>query len=363
MVGCRHNAKNTLEKNYLYFAEKWGADIAPFSNVTDIIKLPSGQPDGARYEVFTQKTTSFLVKREQHFRARNVIVAAGVLGTLKLLFNLRDVRGSLPDISARLGELVRTNSEALMGVVGRNDEINLSEGVAITSIFKVDQHTRIEPFRYPEGSNLIRFLSAPLIHVSGGFIQRLVKTLSAIIRHPIDSLRTYILPHWAKRSVLLLIMQTKDNHMRLKLGRNIYTLFRSGLVSEPDPEHTIPARIDIGHEITLSIAKRIGGVPYGSLGENVLNMPTTAHIMGGCPFGKDAEEGVVDINCQVHNYPGLYIVDGSIMPANPGVNPSLTITAMAEYAMSRIPPKDGIDIRQPLGIMSESEEQILPVVE
>jgi cholesterol oxidase len=362
MVGCRYNAKNTLEKNYLYFAEKGGAEIRPLASVIDIQQLSKDQQDGARYEVDYVPTKAILNKRVTHVRGRNVIVAGGVLGTLNLLFRLRDVKMSLPNISARLGELVRTNSEALMGVLGRNDEINISKGIAITSIFKADEDTRIEPFRYPEGSNLIRFLSAPLIYVRGGFFPRLLRTLRAIIRHPVDSLRTHVLPNWARRSNLLLIMQTKDNHMRMKLGRSIYTLFRKEMVTVPDPEQTVPASIDIGHDITWKIATRISGVPYGSLGENILNMPTTAHIMGGCPFGLDAEDGVVGLDCQVHNYPGLYVVDGSIMPANPGVNPSLTITAMAEYAMSLIPPKEG-NIPENLFVIREPSEEYIPVVD
>jgi len=363
MVGCRYNAKNTLVKNYLYFAEKWGAVVYPESTVTDIRPLPADQADGARYEVVYQKTKSVLRKPQYRVRARNVVVSAGVLGTLKLLLNLRDVRGSLANISPRLGELVRTNSEALAGVVGRNDDKNFSEGIAITSIFKADDVTRVEPFRYPDGSNLIRYLSAPLISIRGGIFPRLLRTLMAIIRHPIDTMRTYVLPSWARRSSLLLIMQTKDNHMTLRLGRSIYTFFRRGLVSEPDPEHTVPARIDVGHEITRSFADTTEGVAYGSLGENLLNMPTTAHIMGGCPFGRDAQEGVVDLDCQVHNYPGLYIIDGSIIPANPGVNPSLTITAMSEYAMSRVPVKQGIKLENPIGVVIEPSEEIIPVVD
>lgn len=363
MIGCRYNAKNTLVKNYLYFAEKWGTIVYPESTVTDIRPLPADQADGARYEVVYQKTKSVLRKPQYRVRARNVIVSAGVLGTLKLLLNLRDVRGSLANISPRLGELVRTNSEALAGVVGRSDDINFSEGIAITSIFKADDDTRVEPFRYSDGSNLIRYLSAPLISIRGGIFPRLLRTLIAIIRHPIDTLRTYVLPSWARRSSLLLIMQTKDNHMTLRLGRSIYTFFRRGLVSEPDPEHRVPARIDIGHQITRSFANTTGGVVYGSLGENILNMPTTAHIMGGCPFGRDAQQGVVDLDCQVHNYPGLYVIDGSIIPANPGVNPSLTITAMSEYAMSRVPVKQGIKLENPIGVVIEPSEEIIPVVD
>jgi cholesterol oxidase len=136
-------------------------------------------------------------------------------------------------------------------------------------------------------------------------------------------------------------MQTLDSSMRLKLGRGFLTGFRRGLVSEQDPAHSVPARVDVGHKITRGFADRSDGIALGSLGENLLNMPTTAHIMGGCPIGSSPEEGVVDLNCEIHGYPGLYVVDGSIMPANPGINPSLTITALAEYAMSRIPASRG----------------------
>ncbi|HSF82996.1 MAG TPA: GMC oxidoreductase [Anaerolineales bacterium] len=355
MVGCRYNAKNTLDKNYLYFAEKWGTQVLPETNVTDIRPLPEGQADGANYEVIFQRTTAWLRKPGRRVRARRVVVSAGVLGTLKLLFHCRDVSRSLADISPRLGELVRTNSEALMGVVGRDDKINYSEGISITSIFNADEVTRVEPFRYPDGSSFIRLLSAPLINTRGNLLLRVLRTLGYALRHPVDFMRTHLLPGWARRSTLLLIMQTLDNRMRLRLGRGAHTFFRLGLVSEPDPRHTVPAKVDIGHQITRTIAHKTNRIAYGSLGENLLNIPTTAHILGGVPFGQDDREGVINLDCEVHNYPGLYVVDGSIMPANPGVNPSLTITALAEYAMSRIPPKDGFETRQPLGVVQPEE--------
>jgi cholesterol oxidase len=185
----------------------------------------------------------------------------------------------------------------------------------------------------------MRLISAPLIYSQGGVGKRLLQTLWAFLRHPIDSLRTHILPGWARRGTILLVMQTVDNHMRVKMGRSAYTLFRRSLVAEPDPEKPVQARIPAGHEVTWAFAKRTAGIPMGSLGENVLNLPTTAHILGGVPFGQDAGQGVIDLDCQVHHYPGLYVIDGSIVPANPGVNPSLTITAMAEYAISQIKTK------------------------
>jgi cholesterol oxidase len=339
MIGCRYNAKNTLPKNYLFFAEKNGAEVLAESEVVDIKPLLTKKAgnEQARYEVVYRSSTAWPIKRQNAVKARNVVISAGVLGTLKLLFKCRDISGSLPKISQRLGELVRTNSEALMGIIHRDDRVDYSEGIAITSIVQADQVTRVEPVRYPDGSSVMRLISAPLIYAQGGVLKRLAITIGAFIRHPIDSLRTHFLPGWARRGTILLVMQTIDNHMRLNFGRSGYTLFRRGLVAEPDAEKTIPARIEAAHEVTWAFSKKTNGIPMGSLGENILNLPTTAHILGGCSFGRDATEGVVGLDCQIHNYPGLFIVDGSIVPANPGVNPSLTITALAEYAMEGIP--------------------------
>ena len=337
MVGCRYNAKNTLPKNYLYFAEKNGAKMVAEVEVTDIQPLTFDSA-GARYEVIYRNSTS-LVSRHSSVRARNVIFAAGVLGTLKLLLQCRDLHRSLPELSPRLGDRVRTNSEALLGGLARDKKVDYSKGIAITSIFNADEVTRLEPVRYPKGSDLMRIISAPLISQGDSVPLRMIKSLGWSLRHPIDFLRAFVLPGWAYHVTILLIMQNVDNCMKLRIGRSLTTLFRRGLVAEPDEAHEIRARVDVGHDITRTFAKKIGGFPMGSLGENLLNMPTTAHILGGCPIGKDASEGVVDERFQVHNYPGLYVIDGSVMPANPGVNPSLTITALAEYAMSKIPVK------------------------
>ena len=339
MVGCRYNGKNTLVKNYLYFAEKWGAEIRPEAEVVDIRPLPSGQADGARYEVIYRRPTAWLLKPKCRVRARNVVLSAGVLGTVKLLFRCRDVTHSLPNISPQLGEMVRTNSEALLGVTSRSMKVDYSKGIAITSIFHGDDTTCIEPVRYPDGSSLMRFLNAPLISKGERIPVRMVRVLWEYLRHPLDLLTSNVLPGWAHRTTILLVMQTVDNRMRLRLGRSLFTLFRRSLVSEPDVQQTIKARVDIGHKVTRAFAEKTNGIPGGSAPESLLNTPMTAHIMGGCPFGRDAAEGVIGLDCQVHNYPGLYVVDGSIMPANPGVNPSLTITALAEYAMSCVPPK------------------------
>ena len=332
MVGCRHNAKNTLPKNYLYFAEKKGAELCAEVEVTDV--RPSTL-DGSRYEITYQNSTSFF-KNQQTVHARNVIFSAGVMGTMKLLLNLRDVKGSLPNLSRRLGHMVRTNSEALLGSVARRSDINYSEGVSISSIYNYDEITRVEPVRYPDGSSLMRFLAAPLIDTDVNVPLRLLKFLWWALMHPLDFLKALVLPGWAHNVTILLVMQHADNRMRFQIGRSGFTLFRRAMVAEEEPGYEIGAQVKGSHELTREFSKRINGVPLGSVGENLLNLPTTAHILGGAPIGKDADEGVVNENFEVHNYEGMYIIDGSIMPANPGVNPSLTITALAEYAMSRI---------------------------
>jgi cholesterol oxidase len=347
MVGCRYNAKNTLPKNYLYFAEKNGAEVKAEVEVTDVRPLTvdggrqsttNSLSSEARYEVTYQDSTK-LFKRKQIVHAKNVIFSASVLGTMKLLLNLRDVKRSLPKLSGRLGHMVRTNSEALLGSVARKSDINYSEGVAISSIYNLDEMTRIEPVRYPDGSSLMRFLAAPLIDTNVSVPMRLLKFLWWALTHPLDFLKALVLPGWAHNVTILLVMQHADNRIRLQIGRSGFTLFRRAMVAETEPGYEINAQVKGSHEVTREFARRTNGVALGSIGENLLGLPTTAHILGGAPIGKNADEGVVDENFAVHNYEGLYIIDGSIMPANPGVNPSLTITALAEYAMSRIKPK------------------------
>ena len=341
MVGCRYNAKNTLPKNYLYFAEKWGAKILPEANAHNIIPLEFNQTDGARYEVAYKRTTAWIYGREQRVRARNVILSAGTLGTLSLLFKCREVTHTLPYISTRLGELVRSNSEALLGMMSADKQTDYSKGIAITSIFRADEKTAIEPVRYSAGSSLIRLISAPLINPHKSFLRRLAALIWMMIKQPIVFLRTYILPGWAEKTTILLAMQTEDNRLRMHLGRSWRTLFRRGLVTQCAEENPVPTRIEMGHYVAQEFARRIHGHGAGSIVEVLFDTPVTAHILGGVTFGRDDQEGVIGLDCQMHNYPGLYVVDGSIMPANPGVNPSLTITALAEYAMSKIPPKSG----------------------
>ena len=340
MVGCRHNAKNTLPKNYLFLAERQGAEVRAECTVRDIRPLPDGEPDGARYLVTYRRTTALAPRAGSAVRARNVIVAAGALGTLRLLFRCRDVTRSLPRISPMLGRSVRTNSESILGVVSRTRDVDYSQGIAITSIIHADAVTTVEPVRYPAGSSLMRFLGGPL--TSGRtFLGRAARSVAQIVTRPADFLRTHIMPGWAQRSTVLLVMQTVDNRIRLRLGRGWLTAFRRGLVSTGDVESEASGSPEIGRRVARAFAERTGGILSGSVNEGLFGVPLTAHILGGCPFGREAGEGVVDLDCAVHGHPGLFVVDGSIVPANPGVNPSLTITALAEYAMTRVPERAG----------------------
>ena len=337
MVGCRHNAKNTLDKNYLHFAEKWGALIQPEANVIDIKMLHGKHYDNSpRYEVVYEKTTDWIFKRKTAVYAHHVILSAGVLGTVDLLLRCRDETKSLPKLSPRLGRMVRSNSEALMGVTARQSGIDYSQGVAITSHFWLDEVTSVEPVRYPRGSSLLRNLAAPLVDMGESPGKRFLRFIELLVKRPYDFLKVRVLPKWAEDSTILLIMQTVDNRMQLKRGRSLFTLFRKGLVSEPNENAPIPV-IEAGRKVVERFAELVNGIPQSTIHEVLLNKPSTAHILGGAVIGKDETQGVIDKHHQVFNYPGLYVVDGSAIPANLGVNPSLTITAMAEHAMSLIP--------------------------
>ncbi|WP_420630582.1 GMC oxidoreductase [Candidatus Leptofilum sp.] len=348
MVGCRHNAKNTLDKNYLYFAEKWGAEVRSEANVQEIRPLYGPQPGAARYEIEYEKVTDWVFKRKQIVHARNVIVAAGVLGTVNLLLKCRDEAKTLPQLSKRLGWMVRSNSEALMGVTARDGEVDYSKGVAITSHFWLDEMTSVEPVRYPRGSSLMRNLAVPLVSLQGGGWRRFGRFVLEGVKRPYDFLKARFLPDWARDSTILLIMQTAENRMRLKRGRSIFTLFRQGLVSERDESLPIPAVIDAGRSVVNRFAEKTNGIPQSTMNEVLLETPSTAHILGGCGIGASEADGVIDTRHEVFNYPGLFVADGSVIPANLGVNPSLTITAMTERAMSLVPKAEEAEKIRPL---------------
>ncbi len=339
MIGCPNNAKNTLVKNYLYLAEKAGVTIRAESEAVDI--RPVSAADGARYEVVYRKSTSFASWRRMRLRARNVVVAAGALGSVSLLLRCRDETGSLRHLSPRVGSDVRTNSEALLGVTARNDHTDYSHGLAITSIFQADPATHVEPVRYPEGFSVMRLLAAPLVDAGDRRWVRLWRLLKTMALHPVDLARSKVLPGWARRTTIVLVMQSTDSRLRLARGRGLLTGFRKGLVSVDDEVRPLEGELGIAHDIVRRFAALVNGVPQGSFNETLLNTPTTAHLMGGMPMGTSIEDGAIDAQCRVFGYPGMYVVDGSVIPGNPGVNPSLTITALAEYAMALIPAKGG----------------------
>lgn len=340
MVGCNHNAKNMLTKNYLYFAEKNGAEVMPETKVVNIQPITPVNSTGSRYRIMYQSSTSLIKGEPAEAHARNVIVAAGALGTMELLFRCRDETQSLPKISQKLGDQVRTNSENIMGVAVRGKDVNYSEGIAITSIFQADEVTRIEPVKYAEGASFIRSLTAPFVEGDHPIWLNFLKMAGKILRHPIDFIHEKFVMNWARYTTILLIMQTEDNLTYIRRGRNIFTLFLKGLVLKPDANYPIPKQIPVGNEVVKKFAERTNGIPQAAFTDGLFNFPTTAHFMGGVPIGRDDKEGVIGLDFGIHHYPGLYVVDGSTMPGNPGVNPSLTITALAEYAMSLVESSD-----------------------
>jgi cholesterol oxidase len=330
MVGCRHGAKNTLDKNYLYLAEKKGARVQPETRVTDIRPL-----EGGGFELSLERSTSLVFKGRTKLRARNVIVAAGVLGTVKLLMACRD-RGSL-SLPAPLGSYVRTNSEALLGIKSKRTDVDYSKGIAISAGFHADDKTHIETVRYPKGSDFMSLLGTVL--VGGGRVPRPLHFLGAILRHPLQFLRLLWPFGWAKRTVILLCMQPIDNSLELRMRRPWYWPFRRKLDSDRGDRPPAPTYIPVANETAVRMAKRMDGMPQSVLPEVLLDTCSTAHILGGCAIGHGPADGVVDGGCRVFGHEGLYVIDGSVIPANLGVNPSLTITAIAEHAMSQIPPR------------------------
>lgn len=333
MVGCRVGAKNTLDRNYLYLAEKKGAKIVPEARVVDVEAL-----DGGGFEITIEKSIGLFHPRFQ-LRARQVVVSAGSYGTVDLLMRCKE-RGSLKKLSNQLGNYVRTNSEALLGVRSKRNDVDYSKGIAITSGAFVDDKTHIEIVRYPEGSDSMSLLTTVLTD-DGPTWPRWLRWLGNVIRHPFEFLRSSVPFGWAKRTAILLVMQPVDNHLRYRLKRRWYWPFSKKLDSEQGEGEPAPVYIPIANEIAKRMAKKMDGIAQSGLIEVLGNKASTAHILGGCPIGLTPEDGVVDPKSRVFGYEGLYVVDGSIIPANLGVNPSLTITAMAERAMEHIPPKNG----------------------
>ncbi len=339
MVGCVHGAKNTLVKNYLYLAEKRGALVMPERTVIDI--RPIGPADGSEgYEVESVRSGAWLRKERRVQRARGVVVAAGPLGTNRLLQKCR-LEGSLPRVSERLGELVRTNSESILTVTVPEDyPDDLIERVAITSSIYPDPNTHIETVTYGDDGDSMRLLYT-LLTGDGTRVTRPLKLLAQLIRHPDRLVKVLFAKHWSRRTIIILVMQTLDNAIALRPRKGPFGSF--WLQTEQDPERPNPTFIPIANKAAEWFAKRTGGIAQSSVTEALFNIPSTAHILGGAVIAPDPSQGVVDSRQRVFGYENLLVCDGSAIPANVGVNPSLTITALAEHAMSHVPAAGGLD--------------------
>ena len=332
MVGCRFNAKNTLDKNYLYFAEKRGAQILAETRVVDI--KPIGAADGSDgYTITTERSTAWFAKQKKTLTAKHVVLSASALGTMDLLMRLKQ-RGSLPAISDRLGHDVRTNSESLIGVRFPGTDLDMSKGIAIGSGIHIDRFTHIEACRYPRGSDVLGLLGTLLVNGKG--FTRVLKWIGSAFRHPIKFARASWPFGFARQTLIFLVMQTIDATLRMRLRRRWWWPFRQLLTTEGD---RIPTNIPQANAFAETAAARFRGIPITSSSEILFNMPMTAHCIGGCVMGTDASHGVIDAQHRVFGYHNLFVVDGSAVGANLGVNPSLTITALAERAMSFIPPR------------------------
>ena len=334
MVGCRFDAKNTLDKNYLWLAEKRGAKILAETRVTDI--RPIGVDDGSEgYEVRTECSTAWLVKRPATLRARNVIVAASALGSMDLLMRAKQ-NGSLPNLSDRLGADVRTNSESIVGVRFPGTKLDMSKGIAIGSGIHIDQFTHIEATRYSKGSDALGLIATLMVRGKG--FGRVLRWLASAVVHPIRFFRASWPFGFATQTLILLVMQTIDGTLRFERRRRWFWPFTKLLCSSGN---RIPTNIPAANALVERSARELGGIPITSTSEIIFDLPMTAHCIGGCVMGGDAASGVIDAQHRVFGYRNLYVVDGAAVGANLGVNPSFTITALAERAMSFIPTKPG----------------------
>ena len=338
MVGCRYNAKNTLDKNYLYLAERQGAQVFAETRVVDVKPLGDAK-DGSEGYVVTTASSSWMpgLWRRRRWRVKGVVFSASSLGTQKLLFELRD-RGSLPNISNQLGRRVRTNAESLIGVrlPGKPE---MDRGIAIGSGFYLDEHTHIEATRYPRGSDAMGLLVTALTRGRPDWTRILTwlrTVLLLLVRKPSKVLPLLSPFGMARQTVIFLCMQTLEGHIDMRYQRRWYWPFSKRMVSYGP---RIPTYIPQANEFALKMARRLGGMAGSLITEILFNLPATAHCMGGAAMGKSAEEGVIDHRQRVFGYRNLYICDGSVLGANLGVNPSLTITALTEHAMSHIPAK------------------------
>lgn len=329
MTGCRYNAKNTLDKNYLHLAQQLGTEILAEKEVYNVSVL--GAEDGADgYKI--EFKSSIGQRGKDSVTVKGVIFSGGVMGTVPLLLELK--KKSLPNLSDRVGCNVRTNNESLILITSTDkNPKDYSKGLAIGSILHTDENSHLEPCRYGEGSSFFRTLTVPAIH-NKFTLFRLLGVLGLAIKYPIKLLKTVFAKNYAKRTTVLLFMQTLDSTLRIKLGK--ITRMKTVKEEGEKPNAFIPEALDLGKKFS----KIVNGIPYANFTDVLLGTPTTAHILGGAVMGENTSEGVIDKYCNVFGYKNMLVCDGSVISANPGVNPSLSITAISEYAMSKIPIKN-----------------------
>lgn len=333
LTGCQHNAKNSLDKNYLYLAEKRGAVIIPERKATLIRPLAAGG-----YEVELINPCQPQVKLEP-MRAQNVILAAGVLGTLRLLFHCRDHARTLPHLSPQLGQVVRTNSEAIVGILADQPDPDLTTGgPTISSHFYPNAHTHITQNRFPPGYGYMKWYMGPLVDDPRPW-RRALKTVAQFVRHPLQATVSWRGRDWRQRISILTVMQRLDSHLSFRYGRGLFSGFTLELQSELGEEKPVPTYLAEANAAARAFAQHSQGTPLNVLLESLGNLSITAHILGGCHMSNSPATGVINTRHQVFGYPGLYVIDGSAVSANVGVNPSLTITALAERCLSFIPSK------------------------
>ena len=338
MTGCRHNAKNTLDKNYLYLAQQLGAEILAEHEVYDV--RPIDNSIGASgYEVFYKNS----IRRggKKSLIAKRIIFSGGVIGTVPLLLKLKKNK-SLPNLSDMLGCNIRTNNESLLGVTSTEKEHeDYTKGIAIGSILDIDKNSHLEPVRYGKGSSFFKLLAVPSFQHKWAIV-RILGLFGLIISRPLKFLKTLFARDYSQRTIILLFMQTLDSTLRIKLGR--ITQLKTTKESGPLPSGHIPE----ASALAKALGKKVKAIPYSNFSDVLLGTPTTAHVLGGAVMGASPVEGVIDKDNNVFGYENMMVCDGSMISANPGVNPSLSITAITELAMSKIPVKEAYSTKEEL---------------
>ena len=350
MTGCRHGAKNTLVKNYLFLAEKAGAEVIANTTVTDIVEV------AGRYEVHTRHSSSSGWIKKEKLTSDQIVIAAGALGSAKLLHRTR-AKGNLQGISSKLGYLSRTNSESLLGVVAKGKSIDFSLGSSITSSVFPDEFTHVEPVRYGRGSGFMGVMESIMASGPKGqkptFFRLVAATFKNITRLP----SMYNLRSWPERTLILLVMQARDNSLVTFAKRS---LFGRKVTSKQGHGEVNPAWVPAGHELAKVLADQFDGTP-GAVVTEPFGIPMTAHFLGGAVIAPNASKGVLDGYLRAYGQPGLHILDGAALSANPGVNPSLSIAAQAEWACAHWPNKGEKDTRPELGSAFEIVAPVKPV--